>query len=84
MAGYEDRLRVYPTVVRALAKPPEVAARKAVWLASAATDGRTGLEAHLFNPMTALLGFTRERIRRLTGQPDTSPQIAITSVPPAI
>jgi len=84
VAGYEERLRVYPTVIRALAKPPEAAACKAVWLASAATDGRTGLQVHLFNPMTALLGFLRERIRRLTGQPDTSPQIDITSIPPAI
>lgn len=84
VAGYEERLRVYPTVVRALAKPPEAAARKAVWLASAATDGRTGLEVHLFNPMTALLGFTREWIRRLTGRTDTLSPLDITSVPPAI
>jgi len=84
VAGYEERLRTFPAVIRALARPPEVAARKAVWLASSATDGRAGLEVHLFNPTMALLGFTRERIRRLTGQPDTSPQLDITSVPPAI
>lgn len=84
VAGYEERLGAFPTVVRALAKPPEAAARKAVWLASAATDGRTGLEVHLFNPMTALLGFTREWIRRLTGRTDTLPPLDITSVPPAI
>jgi NAD(P)-dependent dehydrogenase (short-subunit alcohol dehydrogenase family) len=84
VAGYEERLRVYPTVIRVLARPPEAAAHKVVWLASAATDGRTGSEVYLFNPVTTLLGFLRERIGRLMGQPDMSPHLDIASVPPAI
>ncbi len=40
--GFEERLKVFPSVVRMLAKPPELPAKKAVWIASAATDGKTG------------------------------------------
>ena len=84
VAGYEHLLQSFPTVIRVLGKPPEVAARKAVWLASSATDGRTGLEVHLFNPVAALLGFLSDRVRHLTGQKADGPQPIITPVPPAI
>jgi NAD(P)-dependent dehydrogenase (short-subunit alcohol dehydrogenase family) len=84
VAGYEHLLKSFPTVIRVIAKPPEVAARKAVWLASSATDGRTGLEVHLFNPAAMLLSFLSDRVRRLTGQKTDGPQPVITSVPPAI
>jgi NAD(P)-dependent dehydrogenase (short-subunit alcohol dehydrogenase family) len=83
VAGYEHLLKSFPTVIRVLGKPPEVPARKAVWLASAATDGRTGLEVSLFNPAAMLLNLLRDRIRQLTGQPDKSPELTITPIPPA-
>jgi glucose 1-dehydrogenase len=84
VAGYEDRLKVFPTVVRALGKPPEVPAKKAVWLASSATDGRTGLEVYLFSPATALTGFVRESLRRLMGRPSSVPDPRLTKIPPAV
>ena len=84
VAGYEHLLKAFPTVVRVLGKPPQVPARKAVWLASAATDGRTGLEVYLFNPAAMLSSFLRDRVRNLTGQPHASPKPNITSIPPAI
>ena len=84
VAGYEERLKSFPTVVRVLGKPPEVPARKAVWLASLATDGRTGLEVYLFNPLAALASFVRDRVRQLTGQRDDVPDIKITPISPAI
>ncbi len=40
--GYEDKLKAFPMVIRLLAKPAEIPARKAAWLASAATDNMTG------------------------------------------
>lgn len=43
IAGYEARMAPLRTVMRLWGNPPEVPARKLVWLASAATDGRTGL-----------------------------------------
>ena len=42
--GSEPRLKNFPVVLRILAKPPEAVTEKAVWLASSATDGKTGLE----------------------------------------
>jgi NAD(P)-dependent dehydrogenase (short-subunit alcohol dehydrogenase family) len=84
VAGYEHLLQSFPTIVRVIGKPPELAAPKAVWLASVATNGRTGLEVYLSNPVAILWGFLCDRIRRLAGQPDTLPQLNITPVPPAI
>jgi glucose 1-dehydrogenase len=42
VAGYEDKLKAFPMVIRLLAKPPEIPARKVAWLASSATDNMTG------------------------------------------
>jgi short-subunit dehydrogenase len=44
IAGHEDKLSRFPRVIELLAKSPEKAAEKVVWAASAATDGKTGLE----------------------------------------
>ena len=53
--GSEEKLRRFPTIVRMWAKPPEVPAAKAVWIASAATDGKTGEIYNIFTP-TQMLG----------------------------
>ncbi len=42
VAGYEDKLKVFSMVIRLLAKPAEIPARKVAWLASSATDNMTG------------------------------------------
>jgi len=68
VAGSEERLNVFPTIVRMWAKPGEVPARKAVWLASAATDDKTGLETNVFSQWVMLKGAVREGLRRLLGQ----------------
>ena len=41
--GYETKMNPLRFVTRLWANPPEVPAQKAVWIASAATDGKTGL-----------------------------------------
>ena len=41
--GFEGRLKSFKTVVQVLSQPPQAPAGQAAWLASAATDGRTGL-----------------------------------------
>lgn len=56
ITGHEERLRRFPTIVRMWAKPPEVPAKKAVWLAGPATDGKTGLLVSLFSPWLMLTG----------------------------
>jgi NAD(P)-dependent dehydrogenase (short-subunit alcohol dehydrogenase family) len=63
---HAKRLREFmPFLIRAAGKKPEVAARKALWLASSATDGKTGLDVSVGSRLTFLMGFLREGLRRL-------------------
>ncbi|MGA2490750.1 MAG: SDR family oxidoreductase [Anaerolineales bacterium] len=75
--------RIMPMVVRAGGKKPEVAARKALWLASSATDGKTGLEVKLGSTFTFLLGFLREGLRSLLHLPTRPVEMHITVIPSA-
>jgi NAD(P)-dependent dehydrogenase (short-subunit alcohol dehydrogenase family)/phosphohistidine swiveling domain-containing protein len=61
--GYEHLVSTLRIVTRILAKPPEFAAEKAVWLASSATDGRTGLRISTLGMGAVLRGVGREGIR---------------------
>jgi len=81
--GYDDRLSgAYTTVLRMWSQPPEVAARKAVWLASSATDGKTGLTAQVMGPGAMLGGSLRELARRLTGRTGESLDIEVIRLEP--
>jgi len=63
---HEKRLRGFmPFLIRAGGKKPEVAARKALWLASSATDGKTGLDVSVGSRFSVLFGFLREGLRSL-------------------
>jgi len=77
--GYEKKLRVFSTIIRIWANPPSVPAEKAVWLASAATDGKTGLEVRVLTPGKQLAGVLRELRRIAQRQPprDTSIKLKI-------
>jgi glucose 1-dehydrogenase len=83
IAGYESRLKVMPAIIRMWAHPPEIPARRLVWLASAATDGKTGLEIREMGTGKMMLGALREGLRRLTGRHDGDEKIDVISVPPA-
>jgi len=67
--GHQARLAVFPAILRMWAKPPEVPARRAVWLASSATDGKTGLTVRVSSPWSLLAGAAREGARALLGRP---------------
>ncbi len=75
--GYEQRLKPLETVLRVWGNKPEVPAQEALWLASSATDGKTGLVVKVLNRQRMLSGLIREVIRRVTRQPapDTSLEI---------
>ena len=79
--GYEGRLQAFQTVLRMWANPPEVPAEKAVWLASSATDGQTGLEVRVLTPKRLLLGAVAELFRRLTKRPAQEIPIHIRQLP---
>jgi len=81
--GFEERLEVFPTVIRMWGNPPEVPARKAVWIASSATDGRTGLEVKANGMGHMLAGVLREGWRRLTGRAGEPIELDIRPVLPA-
>ncbi len=66
-AGLE-RLERLPAVLDVLAQPPSVPAKKVVWLASSATDGKTGLVVRVLTPRKlAALGL-RGLLRRARGK----------------
>jgi NAD(P)-dependent dehydrogenase (short-subunit alcohol dehydrogenase family) len=78
---HEQRLREFmPFLIRAAGKKPEVAARKALWLASSATDGRTGLDVSVGSRLSFMLGFLREGLRRLLRLPTRSVVMNVKSI----
>ncbi len=80
--GSEDRMKVFPTVVRILAKPAEIPARKMVWIASHATDGKTGLSVSIFSMRAMLGGAIKEGMRSLLRKPKPDLGIKMKIVPP--
>ncbi len=80
--GYGEKLNSFGTIIRMWANPPTVPAEKALWLASAATDGKTGLEIQLLGPARILGGLVREQGRKLFKRPAPAGEIAITSLEP--
>jgi glucose 1-dehydrogenase len=82
--GYGERVLALNTVLRMWGNSPEVPARKAVWLASPATDGKTGLEVKILTPGLLVGGALREGWRRLTRQPSALEDIKVTTIPSAV
>jgi NAD(P)-dependent dehydrogenase (short-subunit alcohol dehydrogenase family) len=82
IAGSEDKLKVFPTIVRMWAKPAEVPAKKAVWLASPATDGKTGIEGNVFSTGLMVSGALREFWRNLTGRKPVTNEVDMKTVAP--
>ncbi|MHB8135750.1 MAG: SDR family oxidoreductase [Anaerolineaceae bacterium] len=82
VAGHEDRLKVFPTVLRILARHPSTAAKKAVWIASSATDGKTGKLYTL--PMSSFLlkSMSKEIRRKISKSKEPPIQLTFNSVPP--
>ena len=80
--NHEKRLRGFmPFLIRAAAKKPEVVARKALWLASSATDGKTGLDIRIGSQFSFLFGFLREGLRSLFRLPARSVDMTVNIIP---
>lgn len=69
VAGYEKRLTPFSTVIQMWANPPEVPAERALWLASSATDGKTGLEVNVLDRTSLLKGIGRLIVSKITRRP---------------
>jgi glucose 1-dehydrogenase len=76
VSGHEQRLKVFPKVIRVLARPPEEPARKLAWVVSSATDGKT---AKIYG-----MPFFWHALRGLLGllfHPKSVPEVKMTSLP---
>ncbi len=87
IAGYEDRMKPFETITRMWGNPPEVPAKRAVWLASSATDGKTGTEIQVLGFGLVVSGAVRELFRRIftrrKGDSQSAESLTITTVAPA-
>jgi NAD(P)-dependent dehydrogenase (short-subunit alcohol dehydrogenase family) len=79
--GYEDRLKSMNAVVQALSQPPELSARRAVWLASAATDGKTGLVVRELSSAKAMGKFMQLGIAKLLRRTGRQVSVSIRPIP---
>ncbi len=80
--GYEDRLgETFHNVVQALSQPPEDSAQRAVWLASAATDGKTGLVEKELSPVKAMGRLMRHGVSKAFGRPGREVEMHVRPVP---
>jgi NAD(P)-dependent dehydrogenase (short-subunit alcohol dehydrogenase family) len=84
VSGYEERLKALPTVIRMWATPPEVPAQRVIWLASSATDGKTGLLLSAMGPVQMLGGALREGLRWLLRHPAPPVKMEATVIPAAL
>lgn len=80
VSGYEKKLDVMPTILRMWAKPPEAPAERVAWLASPATDGKSGLIVSEFGMLQMAGGALREGVRRVLRRPVPDAPMSIQSV----
>lgn len=83
IAGYEKRMKGLETVIRLWGNPPPVPAARAVWLASSATDGQTGLEINVLSRGRIFGGLWQELKRRVLRRPTPDTTVRVTTVDPA-
>jgi len=73
--GSEAGLRGLEVVMRLWGEPPEVPARKALWLASSATDKRTGLVVSVLTRTRLIGGILRAGLRGMLRRPAAIPPV---------
>lgn len=78
--GYEGRLKPLSTVIQLWANEPDVPAEKALWLASSATDGKTGMAVTVLTRRAAFSGALRYLRDKITRRPLRDATLNITTV----
>lgn len=84
LEGYEKKLTPLRTVIRLFANPPNIPADRALWLASSATDGKTGLVENVLGRKRLLSGILQEVRRRITRTSGLDDSLNITSIKPTM
>lgn len=82
VAGYEQHLKPLETVIRLWGNPPEIPAQKALWLASSATDGKTGMVISVLTWQRLIGGLLHEMVRRARGLPAPDTSLKIHTIEP--
>jgi glucose 1-dehydrogenase len=82
IAGSEGSLKSFGKVVRMWARPPEVPAKKVVWIASSATDGKTGKLYSIFSARDILWGLIVDTFRTWFKLPQVEPDIQFHMIEP--
>jgi len=82
--GYEAKLAPLTKVVAVLGNPPEVPAARALWIASAATDGRTGLNVQVITPTFLLSRGVRAAWRWITRKQEPEMPLNVETVASAL
>lgn len=82
--GYEQRVFALGTVIRMWGNEAIIPAEKAVWLASHATDGKTGLEISVLGKVQLIKGIMREGFGRLFNQELEEIDIEVIPIKPEI
>lgn len=80
--GFEEKVKPLAAVMRLWANPPATPAEKAVWLASSATDRKTGLESRFLTTAGIAGGLWRYATRWLLRRPVPEITLDIHSVAP--
>lgn len=77
---YEAKLKPLSTVIQLWANEPDVPAQKALWLASPATDGKTGMAVSVLTRSAALSGALRFLVNKIARRPQRDATLDITTV----
>jgi NAD(P)-dependent dehydrogenase (short-subunit alcohol dehydrogenase family) len=80
--GFEQKVKPLETVIRLWGNQPDLPARKALWLASSATDGKNGLAVDVLGPGQIVRGLLREVGRRVRGKPAPDTSLYVRTVAP--
>ncbi len=84
VAGFEDKMRVLPFIASMWGNDADIPAEKALWLASPATDGKTGLMTSVLTPGFMLRRALLTGLRWLIRRPAEMMDLNISSVPPVM
>ena len=82
--GYEERLNPLRYVTMLWGNDADVPAQKALWLASSATDGKSGLQLTVLTTEFKLARLFKALVNWLLQKPNELMELKITSVEPEI
>ncbi len=81
IAGHEEKLKVFPMVIRILANAADVPAKKVAWIASSATNGKTGKVYQVSNTGHMMKNGLKVLFSKLIKRPLSPVDLQMESIP---